>query len=75
MSKPTLLFFEQISDQAVGGKAKGLAELTQLGFNVPAGFVIQNAKQNVYPDDLGKYLFSVKNSCSIFANYLKILQM
>ncbi|NRA40968.1 MAG: pyruvate, water dikinase [Pseudomonadales bacterium] len=54
MSKPTLLFFEQISDQAVGGKAKGLAELTQLGFNVPAGFVIQNAKQNVYPDDLAE---------------------
>ena len=47
-----ILKLKEISNQAVGGKAKGLAELTRLGLNVPPAFVIPNAKANQHPDDL-----------------------
>ncbi len=35
-----ILFLEEITDQLVGGKATGLAELLRLGFEVPAAFVL-----------------------------------
>ncbi len=47
-----ILTLAQISDQDVGGKAKGLAELTRLGLSVPPAFVIPAAKINQHPDDL-----------------------
>ncbi len=52
MKQPALLFFKDIRNEAVGGKAAGLAELTQLGFDVPAGFVIQNAEKDNFPANL-----------------------
>ncbi len=52
LNKPSILFFKEITNQAVGGKAAGLAELTQLGFDVPAGFVIVNAEKDNFPDKL-----------------------
>lgn len=48
----SILTLDQINNQDVGGKAKGLAELTQMGLNVPAAFVIPAAKIDQFPDDL-----------------------
>ena len=42
MSKPYILALQDIQQENVGGKAKGLAELIRLELNVPAGF---NANQ------------------------------
>ncbi len=50
--RPSLLFFNEITNEAVGGKAAGLAELTQLGFDVPEGFVILNAEKENFPEAL-----------------------
>lgn len=47
-----ILTLAQITDQPVGGKAAGLAELTHHGLNVPPAFVILNAKPDEFPDDL-----------------------
>jgi len=54
MQTPELLFFDEINEQSppVGGKAQGLAELTQLGFDVPKGFVIVNAEKDNFPERL-----------------------
>ena len=54
-----ILTLEQISDQAVGGKAKGLAELTRLGLPVPPAFVIPAAKINQHPDDLESHYHNI----------------
>ena len=48
----SILTLTQITNQPVGGKAKGLAELTRMGLNVPPAFVIPAAKANDFPDDL-----------------------
>ena len=50
--KPYLLPLENIIDEAVGGKAKGLARLINLDLSVPKGFVIINAHAGEYPHDL-----------------------
>jgi pyruvate,water dikinase len=52
VSVPYVLPLENIVDEAVGGKAKGLAKLITLGLDVPHGFVIINAKTGEYPYDL-----------------------
>ncbi len=44
--------FEDITDQSVGGKAWGLAQLQRMGLNVPSGFVICHAQAGTYPEDL-----------------------
>lgn len=51
-AKPYLLPLENIVDEAVGGKARGLARLIGLGLAVPRGFVIINARAGEYPHDL-----------------------
>lgn len=48
----SILTLNQITDQAVGGKATGLAELTKMGLAVPPAFVIPAAKVDQFPDDL-----------------------
>ena len=48
----SILTLDQITHQAVGGKAKGLAELTKMGLAVPPAFVIPAAKIDQFPDDL-----------------------
>ncbi len=50
-----ILTLKEITDQAVGGKAAGLAELTRHGLNVPPAFVIQAASAQVFPDDLASH--------------------
>jgi phosphohistidine swiveling domain-containing protein len=49
---PTILSLNEISDQPVGGKAAGLAELSAMGLPVPSAFVILNADIDVFPEDL-----------------------
>jgi pyruvate,water dikinase len=51
---PIILRLEDIRDEAVGGKAAGLAQLHGMGLRVPAGFAILGAT----PDDLPKELSS-----------------
>ncbi len=50
--EPKILTIQEISDEEVGGKAKGLAELTQMGLPVPPAFVIQHARGEDLPSDL-----------------------
>lgn len=49
---PVILTLDQIADQAVGGKANGLAELQRWGLEVPPTFVIVNAQEDEFPADL-----------------------
>ncbi|MBB3047979.1 pyruvate,water dikinase [Litorivivens lipolytica] len=49
---PEILTLKEITDQAVGGKAAGLAELTRHGLNVPPAFVVVAASAEHFPDDL-----------------------
>ena len=52
MTEPRCIPLEAISDEAVGGKAEGLARLLELGFDVPSGFVVVGAHCGRLPDDL-----------------------
>ena len=47
-----ILSLEQITDNAVGGKAYGLSRLLAMGLPVPPAFVIRGARAGSYPDDL-----------------------
>lgn len=49
---PNIIPLQKITNEAVGGKAEGLAKLIHLGLNVPAGFVIQHAQTGQMPADL-----------------------
>ncbi len=49
---PSIISIEKITDEEVGGKAKGLAELTQMDLPVPPAFVIQRALGKKHPSDL-----------------------
>jgi pyruvate,water dikinase len=50
--RPRILRLDEIGEEEVGGKAAGLAELHRMGFAVPAGFVILDAREDEFPDDL-----------------------
>jgi len=52
MSAPRCIPLEAVTDEAVGGKAEGLARLLSYGFEVPRGFVIQGASESELPPDL-----------------------
>lgn len=52
MTDPTCIPLEAIADQAVGGKAAGLARLIRYDFAVPRGFVILDASCGSLPEDL-----------------------
>ncbi len=54
-SVPRILSLTQITDEAVGGKAEGLAKLIQLGLHVPDGFVIQHAHPGNMPSTLSAF--------------------
>ncbi len=51
-SKPYCLSLGDITDQPVGGKASGLAEMMGMGLSVPAAFVVVNARRDNFPEDL-----------------------
>jgi pyruvate,water dikinase len=55
MSAPTCIPLEEISSEAVGGKAEGLARLLRDGFDVPAGFVVMGATMGNLPGDLDEH--------------------
>ena len=52
MTSPVCIPLQAIADQAVGGKAEGLARLLRYGFDVPEGFVLVGASSESLPDDL-----------------------
>ena len=47
-----ILHLDQITDDSVGGKAYGLAQLVDMGLSVPPAFVIREAASGSYPADL-----------------------
>jgi len=60
---------QDITDEEVGGKAKGLAELVQMGLPVPPAVVIQHAREDdlsgdleQHYEDLGAGLVAVRSS-------------
>jgi len=55
MTRPRCIPLEAISDEAVGGKAEGLARLLAQGFDVPSGFVVVGASPGRLPDDLDEH--------------------
>lgn len=55
MTEPRCIPLEAISDEAVGGKAEGLARLLSQGFDVPSGFVVLGASSGRLPDDLDEH--------------------
>lgn len=56
---PRIIPLQQITDEAVGGKAEGLARLIRLGLNVPSGFVIQHAQPGKMPQDLLRHYHGI----------------
>ncbi|HQQ63485.1 MAG TPA: PEP/pyruvate-binding domain-containing protein [Pseudomonadales bacterium] len=50
--RPVIIPLQDIRDEAVGGKAEGLARLIALGLHVPPGFVIQHARPGSLPEDI-----------------------
>jgi phosphohistidine swiveling domain-containing protein len=52
--QPHIISIETISTEAVGGKARGLAELVAMGLQVPRAFVIVNAERDRFPLDLDR---------------------
>ncbi|MDH3200511.1 MAG: PEP-utilizing enzyme [Myxococcales bacterium] len=52
MISPICIPLQEIADQAVGGKAEGLARLLRDGFDVPEGFVVVGASSESLPEDL-----------------------
>jgi pyruvate,water dikinase len=52
MDEPRCIPLDAIRDEAVGGKAEGLARLIRFGFDVPEGFVIVGASVGQVPPDL-----------------------
>lgn len=55
MNGPRCIPLEEISSEAVGGKAEGLARLLRYGFDVPAGFVVIGATMGNLPSDLDEH--------------------
>ena len=49
---PSTIDLQDVSAQAVGGKAEGLARLMRMGLPVPPGFVIVGASSGLMPADL-----------------------
>lgn len=54
MTEPRCIPLDEIRDEAVGGKAEGLARLIRFGFDVPEGFVIVGASVGRVPPDLAE---------------------
>ena len=50
-----ILSLDQVHDASVGGKAYGLARLVGMGLAVPPAFVIRDARQGSYPEDLDEH--------------------
>lgn len=49
---PRILEIANIGNAEVGGKAAGLADLHGMGLSVPGAFVILDAREGVFPEDL-----------------------
>ncbi|MEH6821261.1 MAG: PEP/pyruvate-binding domain-containing protein [Dietzia psychralcaliphila] len=52
---PTVVEFDEVADDRYGGKAAGLAELRRLGLDVPPGFVIADASEDLAVVDLSRW--------------------
>lgn len=52
---PTVVEFDEVADDRYGGKAAGLAELRRLGLDVPRGFVIADASDDLVVVDLSRW--------------------
>ncbi|PLW83750.1 pyruvate, water dikinase [Kineobactrum sediminis] len=50
-----ILSLAEISDASAGGKAYGLSRLQLMGLAVPPAFVIRNARDDGFPDDLEQH--------------------
>jgi len=50
---------QDITNQEVGGKAKGLSDLIKLGLSVPSGFVVQHARIGALPHNLKDYYHAI----------------
>ncbi|MGN7157536.1 PEP/pyruvate-binding domain-containing protein [Dietzia cercidiphylli] len=53
--RPTVVEFDEVADDRYGGKAAGLAELRRLGLDVPRGFVIADASEDLVVVDLSRW--------------------
>ena len=56
-----ILSLDEITDRSCGGKAFGLSQLIEMGFSVPAGFVIRNAKVQTYLSDLNDFHLALES--------------
>ena len=56
-----ILSLEKVTDRSCGGKAFGLSQLIEIGFSVPAGFVIRNAKNQAYLADLSDFYLALES--------------
>ncbi len=65
-----VLPLNEVSDQAVGGKARGLAELIQLGLPVPPGFVILNAQADRVPQSLQAHFDGLQGPVAVRSSAL-----
>ena len=70
----TFLSLKDCRDQAVGGKAQGLAELIHYGFHVPAGFVIQNATDDYDQSGLENWYQQIGGDLCIIDRRIYLLQ-
>ena len=58
---PQILSLEKVTDRSCGGKAFGLSQLIEIGFSVPAGFVVRNAKNQAYLADLSDFYLALES--------------
>ncbi|AWH96921.1 PEP/pyruvate-binding domain-containing protein [Dietzia psychralcaliphila] len=54
-ANPHVVEFDEVADDRYGGKAAGLAELRRLGLDVPPGFVIADASEDLVVVDLSRW--------------------
>jgi len=54
LDRPVCVPLEAITDEAVGGKAAGLARLASIGLDVPRAFVVIGARPGVLPEGLAE---------------------
>ena len=52
---PRILKISEVGAAEVGGKAAGLADLHQMGLSVPGAFVILDAREAEFPEDLEEH--------------------
>ena len=56
-----ILSLDKVTDRSCGGKAFGLSQLIEMGFSIPTGFVIRNAKAQTYLSDLNDFYLALES--------------